>query len=169
MVAVMSITPVHLHDGHHAIGVVGTVMSGHFVGMFALAPLVGWVVDRLGVATAIRLGMGVLGAGAAAAALMPLEHGTALSMPLLVIGLGWCICFVAASVAVASAVHGPQQQGRIDSIVWIGSASASIAAGITLAQQTYAAVAWAAVAAVVVMAVFVASRVSQQKTATATA
>jgi MFS family permease len=137
MVAVMAITPVHLHDGGHAYGVVGTVMSGHFVGMFALAPLVGWTVDRLSTNGSIILGLAVLSAGALSAALLPVAHGRVLSLPLLLIGLGWCVCFVAASAEVAAATTSTAQKGRVDSLVWVGSATASIASGLVFSWSGY--------------------------------
>jgi MFS family permease len=160
MVMVMAITPVHLHDGGHGYGVVGTVMSSHFVGMFALAPLVGWVVDRVAPTQAIRLGHVVLAVGALLAASMPLERGALLSVPLLLVGLGWCACFVSASASVAGAVTGPRMQGRIDSLVWLGSATSSTLAGVMLAAWNYETVSLVAMAIVLLVTIFVAGRVA---------
>jgi MFS family permease len=159
MVMVMAITPVHLHDGGHGYSVVGTVMSSHFVGMFALAPLVGWMVDRVTPSQAIRVGHVTLAVGALLAAIMPMEHGSLLSVPLLLVGLGWCSCFVSASAAVAGAVSGPRQQGRIDSLVWFGSATSSTLAGIMLAAWHYATVSIVAMVIVLLVTIFVAGRV----------
>jgi len=162
MVMVMAVTPVHLSGGGHAYGVVGTVMSGHFIGMFALAPLVGWVVDRLQPRRAIQLGMGVLAAGAGLAAVMPVAHGALLSIPLLTIGLGWCICFIAASAQIGAAVEraggGTAAQGRIDSLVWIGSATASVLAGLVLDAVGYPALALVSLALAGAVALLVAPR-----------
>jgi MFS family permease len=52
MVGVMAMTPVHIldagHDAAHTLRIVGIVLSFHIAGMFALAPVTGWLSDRLG-------------------------------------------------------------------------------------------------------------------------
>lgn len=159
MVMVMAITPVHLNDGGHAYGVVGTVMSGHFVGMFALAPLVGWMSDRMTPSQSVRTGLLTLATGAMLAAALPLQHGAALSLPLLLVGLGWCMCFVASSAAVASSLAGPKEQGRVDSLVWFGAATSSTLSGLLLAQTSYASVALVAMTVSLVVALVAGGRV----------
>ena len=48
MIALMSMTPVHLvHDGA-TLSVVGFTLSLHIAGMFALSPVFGVLADRLG-------------------------------------------------------------------------------------------------------------------------
>ena len=55
MVGVMAMTPVHIrsagHDAAHTLSIVGVVLSLHIAGMFAFAPVMGWLTDRLGGAT----------------------------------------------------------------------------------------------------------------------
>ncbi|MFI0799074.1 Major Facilitator Superfamily protein [Amycolatopsis lurida] len=60
MVAVMTMTPVQLHQHGQGLDVVGWVLSAHLVGMFALAPLSGWIADRWGGRAAIFGGIGTL-------------------------------------------------------------------------------------------------------------
>jgi MFS family permease len=52
MVGVMAMTPVHIrgagHEPAHTLRIVGLVLSSHIAGMFAFAPVVGWLTDRLG-------------------------------------------------------------------------------------------------------------------------
>jgi MFS family permease len=48
MVAVMTMTPVHMRHGGAELEVVGLVISVHIAGMYAASPLVGWLVDRAG-------------------------------------------------------------------------------------------------------------------------
>ena len=47
MVAVMTVTPLHMDEGAHETRVIGLVISFHIVGMYFFSPLVGWLVDRL--------------------------------------------------------------------------------------------------------------------------
>src|SRR5690606_16824092 len=48
MVALMAMTPVHLYGHGASLAIVGFVISLHIAGMFALAPVFGWLSDRLG-------------------------------------------------------------------------------------------------------------------------
>ena len=48
MVAVMTMTPLHLRDHGGSLEMVGLVMSVHVAGMFAFAPLVGSMADCRG-------------------------------------------------------------------------------------------------------------------------
>ncbi len=43
MVLIMTMTPLHLTHHGHGLGTVGVVISGHVFGMFALAPVSGWI------------------------------------------------------------------------------------------------------------------------------
>ncbi len=45
MVAVMVMTPLHMEHGGAELRVIGVVISVHVLGMFAFAPLVGWLAD----------------------------------------------------------------------------------------------------------------------------
>ncbi len=70
MVAVMTMTPLHLRDHGGSLELVGLVMSVHVAGMYAFAPLVGSLADRRGAlptaqaATAMLVGATVLGGSA---------------------------------------------------------------------------------------------------------
>ena len=48
MVAIMSITAVHLRGHGYDLGGVGTIISGHVFGMYAPSPISGWLSDRFG-------------------------------------------------------------------------------------------------------------------------
>src|SRR5690606_21599165 len=92
MVAVMVMTPVHIqgagHDDAHTLRLVGIVLSVHIAGMFAFAPVMGWLTDRAGRRPVILGGVALLVAACAVA-------GTAghdpvrLSAGLFLLGLGW--------------------------------------------------------------------------------
>ena len=97
MVGVMTMTPVHIraagHDAARTLDIVGLVLSAHVAGMFALAPVFGWLTDRLGRRGVIALGTGLLLTACAVA-------GTAGQAPrqlaagLLILGLGWSATLV---------------------------------------------------------------------------
>ena len=56
MVATMVMTPLHMTDGDQGLRVIGFVISIHIMGMYALAPLVGWATGRIGPTPMIILG-----------------------------------------------------------------------------------------------------------------
>ncbi|MEV5584788.1 MFS transporter [Nonomuraea pusilla] len=64
MVAIMTMTPVHLTHHGGSITVVGITISLHVAGMYAPSPLVGLIADRHGHRAAISAGLGVLAAPA---------------------------------------------------------------------------------------------------------
>ena len=94
----MTATPLHIHHHDHGLGVVGLVMSAHTLGMFALAPVVGWLVDRTGGMKVAMIGMGVLAAASLGAAFGPNETTGWLVATLWLLGIGF-IVFLAVSLA----------------------------------------------------------------------
>ena len=60
MIAVMVMTPLHMHHGGATLEVIGIVISAHVLGMFALAPVVGWAADKYGRPPVLMTGAGVL-------------------------------------------------------------------------------------------------------------
>ena len=47
MVAIMTMTLIHIEHHGHSIGVTGVVIAAHVAGMFLPSPVSGWLVDRL--------------------------------------------------------------------------------------------------------------------------
>ena len=134
MVWLMSMTPVHIREAGGDLGRVGLILSAHVFGMYALAPLAGWVEDRRGTVTAIATGLVTLAAAAGLAAVAPVG-GLLMGLALFLLGVGWSFEFVAGStllarrlpVGVRAAV-----QGRVEPSVWLSSAAASLGAGLLL-------------------------------------
>ena len=64
MVGVMTMTPVHIrgagHGAEYTLRIVGLVLSFHIAGMFAFAPVVGWLTDRIGRRPVIFAGIAIL-------------------------------------------------------------------------------------------------------------
>ena len=44
----MVMTPLHMRDGAATLEVIGLVISGHILGMYAFSPVMGYVADRFG-------------------------------------------------------------------------------------------------------------------------
>jgi MFS family permease len=141
MVAVMTMTPLQLDHHGHGLEVVGLVLSAHMLGMTALAPLSGRLVDRWGGRNAIYLGIGTLVVAVTASA--P-AHGSGLSFGLFLLGYGWNLVFVGGSNLLSRdlpAEERGQVQGVVDAVVWGSSALASLGAGALFGLGGYSLVA----------------------------
>ncbi len=82
MVAMMTMTPVHMRMNDHGLGLVGFVISAHIAGMYALSPLGGLLVDRLGAPTTLWLRAAVLAAAGLLGALAPGDSVVLLTLAL---------------------------------------------------------------------------------------
>ncbi|MFP5353133.1 MAG: MFS transporter [Actinomycetota bacterium] len=140
MVLIMSMTPVHIRDAGHSLDAIGFVMSSHFVGMFALAPVAGKLVDRMGAVRVALMGLGLLIAAASIGALVPASSHMALALALFLLGLGWSLAFVAGSGMLAGELPVAQRmrmQGNVDTLMWTAGATASLSSGLLLEAFSY--------------------------------
>jgi MFS family permease len=140
MVAIMTMTPIHLIEGGHGLATVGLVLSAHTLGMFAFSPLAGRLADACGPLRVIVAGFLVMAAGAMLAAAAPMSGGLVLGTALFLLGLGWNLAFVAGSVLLAREVPAHLRirlQGLTDSLVWGAGAAASVLAGVLLELASY--------------------------------
>jgi MFS family permease len=140
MTLIMTMTPLHLTDHGHGLGTVGFVLSGHIAGMFALAPLSGWLTQRLGSVRTIFMGAAVLIGASLLAALAPPESDALLFVALFTLGFGWNLGFVAGSTLLSSGVSLAERarvQGAADAVIWSTSAVASVGSSLVVAAAGY--------------------------------
>ena len=147
MVAVMTATPLDMHMRGEGLRAVGTVLSAHTLGMFALSPLTGRLCDRLGPQPVMLAGLSTLAAATGFAA-SGLANGTVLrTAALFLLGYGWNLCFIGGSTRLARDVPAADQtrvEGAVDAAVWGAAAAASLASTVILAAGGYAVLAGAA-------------------------
>lgn len=161
MVAVMTMTPLQLHHHGHDLEVVGWVLGAHMVGMFALAPISGRLVDRWGGRAAINGGIGLLVVAVVTVVVAPTAHAVGLPMALFLLGYGWNLVFVGGSGVLSRelpAGERAQLQGAVDALIWGTSAIASVLAGQLFAIGGLAAVAIASCVLVICPLVLTARR-----------
>jgi len=103
MVALMSMAPVHLTEHGASLTIVGLTISLHVAGMYALSPVFGALADRVGRMPVILAGQTML---LAALVLFWLagDNATAMTVGLILLGLGWSASVVAASTLITDAV-----------------------------------------------------------------
>lgn len=135
MVAVMSMTPVHMSGHGAAITLVGLTVSLHIAGMYALAPIMGMLSDRLGARVVLASGQVVLLAAVVLAGLS--GHAHTLTMTgLVLLGLGWSAATVAGSSMLVVAVPASARvaaQGALDTFMSLAGAVGGALAGVVLA------------------------------------
>ncbi|MET8083271.1 MFS transporter [Micromonospora sp. NPDC005237] len=142
MVAVMAMTPVRLGESHadaDVLRLVGIVLSLHIAGMYAFAPVVGWLTDRLGRRAVILGGVGLLLAACAVAGTAG-HHTPRLSIGLVLLGLGWSGTMVAGSTLLSESVSAgvrPSVQGFSDLIMGLAGASAAVLSGFVMQLAGY--------------------------------
>ncbi|GGG53067.1 MFS transporter [Kocuria dechangensis] len=135
MVALMSMTPVHLTDHGASLSIVGLTISLHVAGMYAVAPVFGWLADRAGRRATILLGQAMLAASLVLSWLGSSSHAL-VTVSLVLLGLGWSASTVAGSALVAEAVAPPERpklQGVSDLFMNLAGAIGGALAGPVLA------------------------------------
>ncbi|MGB3301714.1 MFS transporter [Gordonia sp. (in: high G+C Gram-positive bacteria)] len=163
MVAVMTMTPVHMNENHHSLGAIGLVIGFHIGAMWLPSLVTGQLVDRVGArVTAIAAGMTLLVAGLLAM-VSPPQGLFWLIVALSVLGLGWNLGLIAGTALVVEGTDPAsraQTQGSIDVWVNVIGAVAGVGSGLVMNAVGYGTLAIAAgvLALVVVPAVMLGGR-----------
>jgi MFS family permease len=139
MVGVMSMTPVHIRGAGHSsadtIKIVGVIISIHIAGMYAFAPLMGWLSDRFGRQRVILLGVTLLLIACAVAGTAGHET-TQITVALFLLGLGWSATMVSGSALLAASTAPtlkPAVQGLSDLVMGLAGALAGALSGVVVA------------------------------------
>jgi len=157
MVAVMTMTPLHMDDGGQSLQIIGLMISFHVVGMYFFAPVVGWLVDRIGPRRLVVVAGLLLFAGGEIASRTDPADRAGVFWGLFLIGLGWSFGLVAgsslltASVSVAARV---EAQGAADLIMIGSGAAAGLMSGVVVQLSSYHALShWSGIMALTLVAV----------------
>jgi len=132
MVAIMAVTPVLLHHGHH-LGFVGLAVSVHVLGMFAPSVATGWLADRVGGAAVAWAGAALLVLAGVAGALADRGSAPAMVAVLVLLGLGWNGGVVGGSALLAASVPAelrPRSEGIGEASMGLAAAAGAPAAGV---------------------------------------
>ena len=94
MTLIMNATTPWMHDRAMNMDHSSAVISFHLLGMFALAPVSGWVCDRFGVSIGALLGFGIIALCMAILAVLGQEYAHFMTS-LILLGGGWSLTMVA--------------------------------------------------------------------------
>ena len=142
MVLIMTQTPLHLRRIGEGLDTIGSVMTAHTLGMFAIAPLTGFLVTRIGTRRMIAIGAIVLALSTALSLIGAEPERSNLLLPgLLVLGIGWNFTFVAGSTHLTAGLTFQERlniQGMGDTLTWVSGGTASILSGVVVSATSYA-------------------------------
>lgn len=131
MVSLMTMTPVHMDHHNAGVTLIGITISIHVLGMFALAPLVGWASDRIGPIRVIMIGQLIFIGSSVAAIVSGGSHAWTI-VSLFLLGLGWSCGTVPGSILMTEAVPAdirPSSQGVVDTAMNAFAALAALISG----------------------------------------
>jgi MFS family permease len=135
MVAVMVMTPLHMHHGGATLQLVGIVISVHVLGMFFLSPVVGWAADRFGRPPVLMAGAVVLLVSLVLSGGSPEGASFQIGLALFLLGLGWSLCTVTASTLLSESAPLDARtdvQGAADLVMGLVAAAAGALAGVVM-------------------------------------
>ncbi|HSE10241.1 MAG TPA: MFS transporter [Nocardioidaceae bacterium] len=142
MIAVMVMTPLHMHHGGAELEIIGVVVSAHVLGMFAFAPVVGWAADRFGRVPVMMAGAVILFISVGLSGTSPAGASWQIGWGLFLLGLGWSFCTVSASTLLSESAPLDARtdvQGAADLVMGVVAAAAGAAAGLVMGSLGFGA------------------------------
>lgn len=140
MVTVMVMTPIHIKAFDGTLTTIGYVMMAHTLGMFAIAPLTGWLIGRVGARRMIAIAVAVFLASCGLAATATTASTAVLLISMFLLGVAWNFGFVSGSTLLQTGQGVADRlklQGFADSTAWVSSAVAAALSGVLLATTSY--------------------------------
>ena len=141
MVAIMTMTPVHMRAHGHDLGEVGFVIGMHIAAMFLPSLVTGPLVERVGrVPMAVASAVTLLAAGLTAG-LAPGDSMPWLTFALVLLGLGWNFGFISGTALIVDSTSPDSRartQGVIDVLIAIAGAGGGALSGLVVGLTSYA-------------------------------
>ncbi|MDZ5474475.1 MFS transporter [Bacillus sp. 31A1R] len=141
MVAIMTMTPVHMGKHGHGLSEVGMVIGFHIGAMYLPSLLTGILVDKLGrTFMAIASGVTLLASGILAA-FAPGHSMILITLALILLGLGWNFGLISGTAILVDSTNVSNRakvQGKVDVLVALSGASGGALSGMVVAHSSYA-------------------------------
>lgn len=146
MVAIMTMTPVHMQHHGHGLNEVGLVISIHIAAMYLPSLVTGFLADRLGRTFMSGAACFFLLAAGIVAAVSPGDSLGMLVVALTLLGLGWNFGLISGTALLVDATDPATRartQGTVDVLVSLAGASGGALSGSVVANSSYAALSFA--------------------------
>ncbi|MFS0921305.1 MFS transporter [Brevibacillus sp. 179-C 1.1 NHS] len=141
MIAIMTMTPIHMQQHGHGLGAVGLVIGVHIGAMYLPSLVTGILVDKIGRTTmAVASGVTLLSAGIVAA-IAPTDSMVVLVIALALLGLGWNFGLISGTALIVDSTDTTTRaktQGTIDVLIALAGASGGALSGMVVAHSSYA-------------------------------
>ncbi|ENQ3079280.1 MFS transporter [Bacillus cereus] len=142
MVAIMTMTPIHMKHHGHGLSEVGLVIGFHVGAMYLPSLVTGILVDKIGrMAMSIASGVILLSAGVLAA-IAPSDSLILLVVALSLLGLGWNLGLISGTAQIVDSTEPATRaktQGKVDVFIALAGASGGAMSGMVVANLSYAA------------------------------
>ncbi|MFB5250392.1 MFS transporter [Bacillus mycoides] len=142
MVAIMTMTPVHMGHHGHGLSEVGLVIGFHVGAMYLPSLVTGILIDKVGrTAMSIAGGVILLAAGVLAA-MAPNDSLILLVVALSLLGLGWNLGIISGTAQIVDSTEPSTRakiQGKVDVFIALAGASGGAMSGMIVANSSYAA------------------------------
>ncbi|WP_047986458.1 MFS transporter [Ornithinibacillus californiensis] len=141
MIAVMTMTPVHMEEHGHGLSAVGLIIGFHIGAMYLPSLLTGVLVDRvgrkvMGIASGITLMIsGVM------AAYAPTDSIAMLTIALILLGLGWNFGLISGTALIVDGTtpaNRAKVQGTVDVLIALSGAAGGALSGMVVAGSSFA-------------------------------
>lgn len=141
MVAIMTMTPIHMQHHGHSLGDVGLVIGIHVGSMYLPSLVTGIIVDKIGrIAMSFASGGTLLTAGIVAAVAPP-DSMLGLIFALALLGLGWNFGLISGTALIVDSTDlssRAKTQGTLDVLIALAGASGGALSGMVVAHSSYA-------------------------------
>ncbi|WP_129688972.1 MFS transporter [Gottfriedia acidiceleris] len=141
MVAIMTMTPIHMKHHGHGLNEVGIVIAFHIGSMYLPSLITGILVDKIGrTAMSIASGATLLLAGVLAAS-APSDSMILLVVALSLLGLGWNFGLISGTAQIVDSTDSTTRaktQGTVDVFIALAGASGGALSGMIVANSSYA-------------------------------
>lgn len=146
MVAIMTMTPLHMKNHGHGLNEVGLVISIHIGAMYLPSLVTGVLVDKIGrIIMAIASGVTLLAAGVLAA-VAPADSMLVLIIALALLGLGWNFGLISGTALIVDETNPSTRaktQGSVDVLIALAGASGGALSGMVVAHSSYSTLSFA--------------------------
>jgi len=140
MVAIMTMTPIHMKNHGHGLGEIGLVIGFHIGAMYLPSLVTGMLVDKFGrIPMAIASGYTLLLAGLTAA-LAPGDSMIFLILALSLLGLGWNLGLISGTALIVDSTTTATRaktQGTVDVLIALSGAMGGAFSGMIVAHSSY--------------------------------
>lgn len=141
MIAIMTMTPIHMQHHGHGLGEIGLVIGVHIGSMYLPSLVTGILVDKIGrINMAIASGIILLLSGVVAA-ISPGGSLIYLVIALALLGIGWNLGLISGTALIVDSTEPSTRaktQGTIDVLIALAGASGGAISGMVVAGSSYA-------------------------------